>query len=358
MNIRNRFVAAILTLIVASGAHFVHAQDTIKTVVPILNYTADLVVNTHGGIKTGAVYQGYGEAGILINPWKNGQFNFSIASTHGGRPTGTLVGDWQEMDNKEASNHIFALNAWYRHTFNRVTLMAGLQDANDSYSTCDASDPLQNTAFGGIATFMSGGNVPTMPTNGLGLNVEWQVSDSFMWQTGVFDGGVIGLDKGNKFNLKHKLSRSKGYLIVSEGQVRTAGSLVFKAGVYYHTGLENNGYYATCEKTFRLQGEQAISGFVTGGITPNATDAANASITGGCSLTSLFSKSGADALTAGFASAHIDGHKWETAIELNYRYQIGDHFYVSPDMQWILNPMGDPDAKNALVGTLRLGFEL
>ena len=146
--------------------------------------------------------------------------------------------------------------------------------------------------------------------------------------------------------------------IAAAGQVRTAGALVFKAGVYYHTGLENNGYYATCEKTFRLQGEQAISGFVTGGITPNATDAANASITGGCSLTSLFSKSGADALTAGFASAHIDGHKWETAIELNYRYQIGDHFYVSPDMQWILNPMGDPDAKNALVGTLRLGFEL
>ena len=72
----------------------------------------------------------------------------------------------------------------------------------------------------------------------------------------------------------------------------------------------------------------------------------------------MFSKSGNDALTAGVASAHIDGHKWETAIELNYRYQIGGHFYVSPDMQWILNPMGELDAKNALVATLRLGFEL
>ena len=358
MNIRNRFVAAILTLIVASGAHFVHAQDTIKTVVPILNYTADLVVNTHGGIKTGAVYQGYGEAGILINPWKNGQFNFSIASTHGGEPTGTLVGDWQEMDNKEASNHIFALNAWYRHTFNRVTLMAGLQDANDSYSTCDASDPLQNTAFGGIATFMSGGNVPTMPTNGLGLNVEWQVSDSFMWQTGVFDGGVIGLDEGNKFNLKHKLSRSKGYLIVSEGQVRTAGALVFKAGVYYHTGLENYGFYATCEKTFSLQGERAVGAFVTGGYSPHATDAADASITGGCTLTSLFSKSGADVLSAGLATVHYVGLKWETAIELNYHYALSDQFYVSPDVQWIINPACGLIKRNALACTLRLGFEL
>ncbi len=357
MSKRHRFVTVILTLIAASATHLALAQDSIKTFVPILNYTADLVVNTRGGIKTGAVYQGYGELGVEINLWRNGQFNFAIASTHGGRPTGTLVGDWQEMDNKEASNHIFALNAWYRHTIGRVTLLAGLQDANDSYSTCEASGPMQNTAFGGIATFMSGGKVPTMPTNGLGLNVEWQVSDSFMWQTGVFDGGVIGLDEGNRFNLKHKLSRSKGYLIVSEAQLGAVGALLFKAGAYYHTGLENNGYYASLEKTFRLQGEQAVSTFVTGGYSPHATDAANASITGGCSLTSLFSKIGADALSAGFATAHIDDI-WETAIELNYRYQLGSHFYVSPDMQWILNPMGVPGVKNALVGTLRLGFEL
>lgn len=358
MSKRNRFITAILVLIVASGAQFVHAQDSTKTFVPILNYTADLVVNTHGGIKTGTVYQGYGELGVEINPWKNGQFNFTLASTHGGEPTGTLVGDWQEMDNKEASNHIFALNAWYRHTIRKVTIMAGLQDANDSYATCDASDPMQNTAFGGIAVFMSGGNVPTMPTNGLGVNVEWKVGDAVMWQTGVFDGGVIGLDEGNRFNLKHKLSRSKGYLLVSEAQLTPTDALVLKGGTYYHTGLENYGFYASCEKAFQLQGEQAIHTFITGGYAPHATDAATASITGGCSLTSLFSKSGADALSAGFATAHLDGYKWETAIELNYRYQLGDHFYVSPDMQWILNPMGDPEAKNALVATLRVGFEL
>lgn len=360
MNKQNALLTSIiLTLIVLSSSHICHAQDTVQTFVPIINYTADLVVNTRGGIKTGAVYQGYGEAGVEINPWKNGQFNFTIATTHGGRPTGTLVGDWQEMDNKEASNHVFALNAWYRHTIGNVSLLAGLQDANDSYATCDVSDPLQNTAFGGIASFMSGGNVPTMPTNGLGLNVEWQVSNSFMWQTGVFDGGVIGLDDGNRFNLKHKLSRSKGYLIVSEGQLRTAGALVLKAGAYYHTGLENNGYYASCEKSFPLQGEQAFSTFVTGGYNPRATKAATASITGGCSLTSLFSKSGADALSAGLATVHYDGlEKWETAIDLNYHYSLNDHFYVSPDVQWIINPACGLINRNALACTLRLGFEL
>ena len=352
-------LAFIMVLAVSIGCASIHAQDSTKTLVPILNYTADLVVNAHGGIKTGTVYQGYAEAGVEINPWKNGCFNFSIASTHGGRPTGTLVGDWQEMDNIEATDHIFALNAWYRHTIGKVTIMAGLQDANDSYSTCDASDNLQNTAFGGNVVFMSGGNVPTMPTNGLGLNAQWQVSNTLLWQAAIFDGGVIGLDEGNRFNLKHKLSSSKGYLIVSEAQLTPHGEWVLKAGAYYHTGLENNGYYASCEKLFRLHGERAVNAFVTGGYAPHSTDdAASVGITCGATLTSLFSKSGADALSAGLASARLDGHQWENALELNYRYQLGDHFYVSPDVQWIINPMGVPGVKNALVSTLRLGFEL
>lgn len=351
-------IAIIIALIAAISCHFIHAQDTVKTFVPIVNYTADLVVNTRGGIKTGAVYQGYAEAGVIINPWKNGQFNFSIASTHGGLPTGTLVGDWQEMDNREAANHIFALNAWYRHTIGNVTITAGLQDANASYSTRDASCHMQNTAFGGNVVFMSGGNVPTMPTNGLGVTALWRVSKPLSWQAGIFDGGVIGLDDGNRFNLKHKLSCSKGYLIVSEVHLMPADALVLKAGAYYHTGLENYGFYGSCEKTFRLQGQRALSAFVTGGYSPHATDAATAGITGGCSLISVFSKSGADILSAGIASAHLDGHRWENAIELNYRYQLDRYFYISPDLQWILNPMGVPEAKNALVGTVRLGFEL
>ena len=354
---KGTLISTILTIMVVAGGNYAHAQDTIKTFVPILKYTADLVVNTHGGIKTGTVYQGYAEAGVEINPWKNGQFNFSIASTHGGLPTGTLVGDWQEMDNIEASDHIFALNAWYSHTIGNVTILAGLQDANDTYSTRDASCPLQNTAFGGNVVFMSGGNVPTMPTNGLGVTAKWNISDAAAWQAGVFDGGVIGLNEGNRFNLKHKLS-SKGFLIVSEAHLMPADELVLKAGAYYHTGLENHGYYASCEKTFKLQGEQAFNAFLTGGYSPHATEAATAAITGGCSLISLFSKSGDDALTAGLATAHLDGHRWETAIELNYRYQLGRYFFVSPDLQWILNPMGELDAKNALVATLRVGFEL
>ena len=351
------FIAFFIAWITATCLVTIQAQDTVKTFVPILNYTADLVVNTHGGIKTGAVYQGYGEAGVEINPWKNGQVNLAIASTHGGRPTHTLIGDWQEMDNKEADNHIFALNAWYRHTIGKVSIKAGLQDANDSYSTCDASGNLQNTAFGGNAAFMSAGNVPTMPTNGLGLNAEWQVSNTFMWQAGIYNGSVIDLDDDNEFNLKHKLG-ANGWLLVSEGQLATPKDMVVKIGAFYHTALENYGFYSSFETLFHLQGARSVNVFVTGGYAPHATDAATAGITCGATLTSLFSKSGDDALTAGLATAYIEGHRWEKALELNYRYQLSRYFYFSPDIQWILDPAGFECANNALACTFRLGFEL
>ena len=358
MNKQIAITTAIVALIAAASSIKVNAQDSTKTFVPIVGYTADLVVNTHGGIKTGALYLGYGELGVEINPWKNGRFNFAIGSTHGGEPSGELVGDWQCMDNIEGGNYIFALNAWYSHDIGKVTVRAGLQDVNDSYSLFEASSNLINTSFGLNAVLSSGGNVPTMPNNGLGLNVEYRASNSLTWQAGIFDGGFIPLWDDNKFNLKHKLSRSKGYVIITEGAITPSDTWVFKAGAFYHTGMENNGYYGSCEATFPIQGERRVSAFATAGYAPRATDCAESSVTCGVTLTSLFSNSGADALSAGLATAHIDGHRWETALELNYCYQLGSHFYLSPDIQWIINPIGDGAATNALDGILRLGFEL
>lgn len=358
--IRHRIaaLACIVAFAATMGSASLQAQDSTKAIVPILDYTADLVANTCGGIKAGVAYQGYAEAGLEINPWKNGKFNFTIASTHGGEPSANLVGDWQYFDNIEASSHIFALYAWYSHDIGNFNILAGLQDASDIYSTCDASGNMLNTSFGNIQVLLSGGNIPIMPCSGLGLNLTWKASDAFSWQAGIFDGGVIDLDEGNRFNLKHKLSSSKGYVVITEAQFTPTEALVLKAGTYYHTGLENNGYYASWENLFHLQGERSVNTFITGGYAPFANDAVRTSITCGATLNSLFSKSGADALSAGLATVHFDHFKWETAIEVNYRYQLNDHFYASPDVQWILNPMVGENAKNALVTTLRLGFEL
>jgi porin len=44
----------------------------------------------------------------------------------------------------------------------------------------------------------------------------------------------------------------------------------------------------------------------------------------------------------------------ELALELFYRLQLTPFFSVKPDIQYVLDPSGDPDIDNALVTTLRI----
>ena len=46
----------------------------------------------------------------------------------------------------------------------------------------------------------------------------------------------------------------------------------------------------------------------------------------------------------------------ETAVELTYLLQIGKHWTLQPDLQYVMRPGTDPARKNALAVALR--FEL
>ncbi len=49
--------------------------------------------------------------------------------------------------------------------------------------------------------------------------------------------------------------------------------------------------------------------------------------------------------------AGFDGD--ETAVELFYKVQVTPAFSLKPDLQWIVNPGGDPSVDDALMATLR-----
>ena len=77
-------------------------------------------------------------------------------------------------------------------------------------------------------------------------------------------------------------------------------------------------------------------------------------------FTGLFSKKGNDVL--GLALAHVGFRgkiKDETAYELSYRYQINDHLFIQPDIQYIIHPAGtDKTLNNSFAGLLRVGVEI
>ena len=53
-------------------------------------------------------------------------------------------------------------------------------------------------------------------------------------------------------------------------------------------------------------------------------------------------------------SDQLEGQGMEMVLELNHRFQIGPWFYVTPDIQYVINPDGRTDIDDALV----VGFEL
>lgn len=357
---RTMLTALTSNLIIASSPTMAaQEQDTLKTFVPMASYDADLVVNTTGGLKTGACYVGYATLGIEINPWKHGTFNFMIGSTQGGYPTEDYVGDLQWVNSNEGGNHIFAINAWYRHTIGPVAITAGLQDMNDIYTTTEVAGNMMNSAFTMSNSFSVNTGMPSSPVTGLGVNVGWQVNDSFLWNFAAFDGKVYDLDDGNRFNLKYSLSKREGFILASEAQITPSQQpLTLKVGTYYHTARENWGIYAMAEGECARWGERKLEAFGTFGYSPRKREHTVVSLTCGGKLTKVFSSKGNDALTLGLASAYLAGHPWESSLELNYRYDLWKYFFVAPDIQWVINPARVEGARNALVCSLRLGFEL
>ncbi|MFH1380712.1 MAG: carbohydrate porin, partial [Candidatus Omnitrophota bacterium] len=96
------------------------------------------------------------------------------------------------------------------------------------------------------------------------------------------------------------------------------------------------GYLAPQEH-INTQTYQIASGLVYQGLPPNRDH----DVTAFCVLLGHFSD-------------QLDGQGIETVLELNHRFQIGQWFYITPDIQYVINPNGQTDINNALV----LGVEI
>lgn len=95
------------------------------------------------------------------------------------------------------------------------------------------------------------------------------------------------------------------------------------------------------------------------GLSPESINVHNHFYSLGCNLKNMFGRE-ADVFGLAVAYAGIDSKSigGETAIEMTYKYQVCDNFYIRPDMQYIINPAGtDVKLPNALVGFIRLGVE-
>ncbi len=346
-------------------------------------YKGDFVSNLRGGIKTGTTYLGLADLFIGFDTekaglWKGGGFLVHGANSHGGEPSGSLIGDFQVASNIEAGNHTFLYELWYRQTVSNITGIVGLQDLNAEFAASDVASLFLNSSFGIHSVIADNILAPIFPLTSPGITLKWEPSGEFALKTAVYKGCPIDFDS-NPYNLNWSLDYLRGLLWVTEARFSRDETEVrpnvLKAGAFYHhhcpeSDVVNSeignrlahdwGLYVVGDHQLTASGDEGkgLSAFYQLGVSPRNDNFAY--LGAGFAYTGLLSRKGADVLGLAMARGLLtkERGKDETSIELTYKAQLTDQIYLQPDMQYIIHPGGtDVQLKNALVGFLRLGLE-
>jgi porin len=336
------------------------------------SYIGDVVCNFNGGIKKGTTYLGLANIKVdfntgIANWWKGGEAFINAGNTHGGEPSNDLIGDFQGVSNIEAGDHSFLYELWYKQRIGKVDITVGQQDLNASFATCENGALFTNSSFGIHSSISDNVSPPIFPLTALGANIQWNISDRYLWEAAIFD-GTPGDFENNPYNAKWEWNKDKGFLAITEFQIHKSllkgKAATYKMGVYYH---ERNDTLNTQKRDggFYFVGDQQISAdlsvFSQLGLSPKKLNKNNRYFSIGLNYKGIINKRPDDQFGLAVAYAGIDGNAVgsEMAVELTYKVQINKNIYLRPDIQYIINPAGTEEVKlqNDLVGFIRFGVD-
>lgn len=347
------------------------------------SYIADLVNNLVGGAKTGSLYLGMANIVVGLNTesaglWKGGLLLINASNTHGGQPSGKLIGDIQVASNIESGNHLFMQELWFRQEFERVALTGGLQDLNVEFANTENGSLFLNSSFGILPTISCNLPAPIFPLTALGLSIKWQVSDKTSWLAAIYDGSPTDFEN-NPYNVRWELNSEGGALAISEmhyslNLINKPGT--YKFGVYTHhhsstfpeesgngTSYKTNyGFYAIADQTIWKASKEnrSLGMFIQFGITPKRYNYNYYYAGIGFNYAGLVNRKGGDVIGIALAHAGLKGNAGnETTLELSYRLLLTEDIFIQPDFQYISNPAGTAEKiNNSFVAVLRFGIKL
>lgn len=317
------------------------------------------------------------------NLWKNGEFIIHGMNTHGGEPTADLVGDYQTFSNIEAGPGTVMYELLYTHYFNKFSLSAGMHDLNGEFTVTDYGLTFANSSFG--ITPVGSGTVPVsiFPVITLGVVARYEISDNIKWLGAIYDGDP-GDYETNKHSMQWTVNYEEGVLLVSEVQFSNSSEShpgIYRLGGMFHNGLFSNivdgadvrfnhNWYVMADQMVMPKNDnpdQGLGLFLQVSGAPKQLNFNNFYLGFGLNYMAPFTSRPDDVIGLGIAKANIspemnkialpgENYTSETAIELIYKFQFGDHFALMPEFQYIVNPGANALLDNALVGMLR--FEL
>lgn len=352
-----------------------------KAIQPSAAYTCDFGRNFFGGASSGNFYLGVLDLALLVDfekakLWNGGQFYLQIENTHGSTPSVSLTNDLQYFSNIENGNQTYLYMFWYKQNLGRLTATIGVHDLNSEFVVSEYAGNFTNSSFGIMPTFSLNLPVSIFPKPVLGAILNYQLSESVMFSTAIYDGEPVSR-RNDLYNLDLTISSKEGFLSISE--IRYANSNAEKPGEYkigaaYHSGKfysykpdSDSGKSEKGNSTFYLVADQKLTEnlgiFVQAGYA-NKNFNTNPFYVGlGINISPFTNKRKND--IAGLAIAYCKINELdesysknnEIAIEFNYSLNTGKHAIIQPIIQYIINP-GAVLANNALVAFLRVKIEI
>ena len=389
----------LLYLILMPGVNELKAQDS-----PFLlkfDYTADLVHNARGGLQQGTVYMGRMMAGAGFNTekagwWKGGSFYISAHNTHGGMASGSLVGDVLGVSTIENVSCPGLYELWYLQSYDRFSVLLGLNDLNEIFATNTQADHFMNRAFGMHGNLRLNSPMSVFPKTGLGMVFNYFPTSDLSMKLAVYDGNPGSLED-DPYNIKWNLYRQDGFLFFGEvdyslyasgdsrtGQAKRYKLGTYKMGAYYHTGeyahqpeesasKGNYAFYLLVDQVIvprTPHGGRQVSAFLQLSWSTEYNNRASSYMGAGVNIGGFLFNKGQDNLGIGIAHVELNeeivlykaaalpglnqSFSFETALDFSYKVQVNKYIALQTDLQYIIHPGSSPALENAIVPSLRI----
>ncbi len=358
------------------------------------NYVGEVFGNLSGGIKPGAIYEGYCKVGLALNleklvGWKNTVLYTNLLYPHGSSLSQVFVGDLNTVSNIDTydSFRIFKLFLQTNFFDDRLTLRLGLQAVDKDFFGSEGGGLFLNSGFGAFPVIGQDLLAPIYPISAPGFRVTWSPTKAVLLRAAIFSGDV-GTASSNRNGTRFDFSGRSGVGLFDEVAWKTRVvdhlSGVYRLGGFYnsktfadlrHTGTHrgNYGLYVIGDQQLWREGTSesaAAQGLAVFGrfvIAPPDRSLVVYDTEAGVTYTGLFPGRDSDVLAAGFlysriskdartgAGTPLSSHH-EAVIEVSYQASLTGALTVQPDFQYIMNPGAVRPARDAIVAGMRFSL--
>lgn len=352
------------------------------------SYVSDILNNFSGGIETASSNMGMIDLSASIDfenlgLWEGGELLLHLESTHGGTPSGNLIGDLQVASNIDNGNFTYLYELLYSHRVGDVNFIIGKQDLNAEFFVSNYAGEYVNSSFGIMPTASLNAPVAIFPKTALAATIKYRFSDKLTLLGAIYDGNPLDLD-ADPYSTDFTISSNEGYMTFGELHLNTTISQLtgsYKIGFFKHsadfvdiTDAEkiykgNFGVHLIAEQFIYQESnneDQGLGLFFKSGYAPDSKNLNDFFLALGANYYGIFANRDHDVLGLALAHAsisnqlvHSNPEKYlphETTIEFTYSAKIIDYFTVKPDIQYILNTGADAALNDTIVGILR--FEI